>query len=181
MTPILKILTNFVCFYPLYYSDCRTVCHFYIWLLSLYLLLVGSSLIVTCDICQMSLLLLCSNPSQGYSTIKLYLSWLTFENFPFETYLRCLSMHVNIFCDICHISVGKKERNFYELGTRGSCGHLSYSEGKDQEVLSLKPVQANSSQDPILKNSITQKSWWRVSTCRPWVQTPVLQKNKYNF
>jgi hypothetical protein len=32
----------------------------------------------------------------------------------------------------------------------------SYSGGRDQEDHGLKPVQANSSQDPILKNTITK-------------------------
>jgi hypothetical protein len=33
----------------------------------------------------------------------------------------------------------------------------NYSGGRDQEDLGSKPTQANSSQDPILKNSITKK------------------------
>jgi hypothetical protein len=36
----------------------------------------------------------------------------------------------------------------------------SYSEGRDQEDCSLKPAQANSSQDPILKKPITKMGWW---------------------
>jgi hypothetical protein len=37
----------------------------------------------------------------------------------------------------------------------------SYSGGRDQEDHGLKPVGANSSQDPSLKNPITKKlGWW---------------------
>jgi hypothetical protein len=51
----------------------------------------------------------------------------------------------------------------------------SYSGGRDQEDGSLKPAQANSSQDPILKNKkqkqkqkiITTRSWWSSSRFRP--------------
>jgi hypothetical protein len=35
----------------------------------------------------------------------------------------------------------------------------SYSEGRDQEDHSLKPAQANSSRDPISKNSYHTKKW----------------------
>jgi hypothetical protein len=44
----------------------------------------------------------------------------------------------------------------------------SYSGGRDQEDSSLKPTQANSSQNTISKKSITKKkSCWSDSTCRP--------------
>jgi hypothetical protein len=36
----------------------------------------------------------------------------------------------------------------------------SYSGGRDQEDHGLKPVQANSSRDPILKKYITKRGWW---------------------
>jgi hypothetical protein len=35
----------------------------------------------------------------------------------------------------------------------------SYSVGRDQKDRGLKPVQANSSQDPISKNLILKKGW----------------------
>jgi hypothetical protein len=35
----------------------------------------------------------------------------------------------------------------------------SYSGGRDQEDHSLKPAQANSSQDPISKKPNTKKGW----------------------
>jgi hypothetical protein len=55
----------------------------------------------------------------------------------------------------------------------------SYSGGRDQEDHSLKPVQANSSWDPISKESISKKGWWSGSRSRPWVQAPVLPKKIY--
>jgi hypothetical protein len=42
----------------------------------------------------------------------------------------------------------------------------SCSEGRDQEEQSLKPTQANSCQDPILKKPFTKKDWWSGSRCR---------------
>jgi hypothetical protein len=54
----------------------------------------------------------------------------------------------------------------------------SYSRGRDQEDHGSKPAWANSFQDPILKKPITQKGWWSGSRCRPWVQAPVLQRQK---
>jgi hypothetical protein len=59
--------------------------------------------------------------------------------------------------------------------------------GRDQEDHSLKPTQANSSQDPISKKLITKKSWWSGSRFRLWVQTPApqkqtnKQKDEYSF
>jgi hypothetical protein len=55
----------------------------------------------------------------------------------------------------------------------------SYSRGRDQEDHGSKPARANSLQDAISKKSHHKKSWWSGSRCRPWVQAPVLQKNKY--
>jgi hypothetical protein len=49
----------------------------------------------------------------------------------------------------------------------------SNSGGRDQEDCSLKPVQENSSQDPIS----TKMCWWRSgSRCRPCVQAPYWEK-----
>jgi hypothetical protein len=56
----------------------------------------------------------------------------------------------------------------------------SYSGGREQENHSLKPVQANSLRDPILKIPNTEKGWWSGSRCRPWVQTPVPKDKKKN-
>jgi hypothetical protein len=36
----------------------------------------------------------------------------------------------------------------------------SYSEDRDQEDPGLKSAQANSSQDPILKNPPQKQGWW---------------------
>jgi hypothetical protein len=52
----------------------------------------------------------------------------------------------------------------------------SYSGGRDQEDPGLKPGRANNSRDHILKKSFTTKGWWSGSRCRPWVQSPVPQK-----
>jgi hypothetical protein len=65
-------------------------------------------------------------------------------------------------------------------GARAHACNLSYSGGRDQEHCSLKPAWANSLWDPISKNPITKKGWWSGSRCRPWVQTPVPQKNLKN-
>jgi hypothetical protein len=43
----------------------------------------------------------------------------------------------------------------------------SYSGGRDQEALSSKLAQANSSQDPLLKKPFTKKGWWSGSRYRP--------------
>jgi hypothetical protein len=56
--------------------------------------------------------------------------------------------------------------------TRALVAHAcnpSYSGGRNQEDLSLKPAWANSSQDPISKTPITKKGWWSGSRCRPRV------------
>jgi hypothetical protein len=50
----------------------------------------------------------------------------------------------------------------------------SYLGGRDQGDCCSKPVQANTSQEPIWKKLITKKTWW--SGLRPWVQAPVPQK-----
>jgi hypothetical protein len=42
----------------------------------------------------------------------------------------------------------------------------SYSGGRDREDQDLKPIWANSSQDPILKNPFTRKGWWSGSSGR---------------
>jgi hypothetical protein len=42
----------------------------------------------------------------------------------------------------------------------------SYSGGKDQEDLGLKPAWVNSSRDPILKNPSQKYGWWSGSSCR---------------
>jgi hypothetical protein len=51
-----------------------------------------------------------------------------------------------------------------------------YSGGRAQEDWGLKPAQGNCSYGPILKKPITKKSWSSALRCKPWVQTPVLQK-----
>jgi hypothetical protein len=52
----------------------------------------------------------------------------------------------------------------------------SYSGGRDQEDRGLKPAWGNR---PYLeKKSFTKEGWWSDSRCRPWVQAPVLQKEK---
>jgi hypothetical protein len=43
----------------------------------------------------------------------------------------------------------------------------SYSGGRDQEDCSSKPVQENSSRDPISKKPFTRKGWWNGSRKRP--------------
>jgi hypothetical protein len=52
----------------------------------------------------------------------------------------------------------------------------SYSGGSDQEDWDAKPGFANSSWDPVSKNSSQKKGWWSGSRCRLWVQVPVPQK-----
>jgi hypothetical protein len=42
----------------------------------------------------------------------------------------------------------------------------------------FKASLGNSLRDPISKIPITKEGWWNGSRCRPWVQTPVLQKKK---
>jgi hypothetical protein len=42
----------------------------------------------------------------------------------------------------------------------------SYSGGRDQEDLGSRPVQANSSRDPISNKPITKKGWWSGSRYR---------------
>jgi hypothetical protein len=54
----------------------------------------------------------------------------------------------------------------------------SNSGGRDQEDCGLRPVWANSLQDPISKNHQKKKDWWNSSRCRSCVQTPVLQRKK---
>jgi hypothetical protein len=54
----------------------------------------------------------------------------------------------------------------------------SYSGGRDQEDLGLKPALANCSWDPILKKVFTKKDWQSGLRYRPWVQTPILQTKK---
>jgi hypothetical protein len=58
----------------------------------------------------------------------------------------------------------------------------NYSGGRDQEDRGSKPVQANSSCDPILKKpiTITKKDWWSGSRYMPRVQDPVPQENTLN-
>jgi hypothetical protein len=56
-----------------------------------------------------------------------------------------------------------------------------YSGGRDWKDRSLKPAEANSSQDPIVKKKkekpIAKKGWQSGSGCMPQVQTLVPQKN----
>jgi hypothetical protein len=54
----------------------------------------------------------------------------------------------------------------------------SSSGGRDQENCNSKPAWANSSRDTTLKIPNTKKGWWSGLRCRPWVQTPALQKKK---
>jgi hypothetical protein len=52
-----------------------------------------------------------------------------------------------------------------------------YSRGRDQEDHDSKPARANSSGDPISKNSITKKGWWNAQGVGPEFQTQY-QKEK---
>jgi hypothetical protein len=66
------------------------------------------------------------------------------------------------------VQVGKlrpKEEQLSWMPVAHTC-NPSFS-GRDQEDRSSKPAQGNSSQDPILKNTITKKDWWSGSRCRP--------------
>jgi hypothetical protein len=54
----------------------------------------------------------------------------------------------------------------------------SYSGGRHQEDYGLISVRANSLWDPISKKTHLKKRWWSDSRCRPWVQTPVWQREK---
>jgi hypothetical protein len=60
----------------------------------------------------------------------------------------------------------------------------SYSEGRNQKDCGSKSARANNSWDPISKIPIThktkqqKKTRWSGSRCRPWVQTPILQKKR---
>jgi hypothetical protein len=59
---------------------------------------------------------------------------------------------------------GKKERKEgrkkkSQVPLAHSC-NSSYSRGRDQEDHGSKPAWANSSQDPMLKNTVTNKGWW---------------------
>jgi hypothetical protein len=50
-----------------------------------------------------------------------------------------------------------KQKNVYSQAPVLHACNPSYSGGRDQEDSDLKPAQANSSQDPILKKFITTK------------------------
>jgi hypothetical protein len=76
-----------------------------------------------------------------------------------------------------HLKKKKKKKRYHQAPVAHAY-NPSYSGGRDQEDCSLKPVQANSSWDPILKKSITKKGWWSGSRCRPWVQAPVQQQQQ---
>jgi hypothetical protein len=55
----------------------------------------------------------------------------------------------------------------------------SYSGGRDQEYHGSKPPQKTVQEILKKKKKPSQiKGWWSGSRCRPWVQTPVLQKKK---
>jgi hypothetical protein len=57
--------------------------------------------------------------------------------------------------------------------------HPSYSGGRDQEDCGLKPARENSSRDPILKKTPSQKKgWWGGSRWWSCIQTPILQEKK---
>jgi hypothetical protein len=45
----------------------------------------------------------------------------------------------------------------YQLGAGGSACSRSYSGGKEQEDLALKPTRANNSRDPVLKKTYHKK------------------------
>jgi hypothetical protein len=61
--------------------------------------------------------------------------------------------------------------------------NLSYSGGRDQEDHNLKPAQANSSQDPILKKPITYCSWaaTQKNVRQDTVVTPVYQYSSQHY
>jgi hypothetical protein len=54
----------------------------------------------------------------------------------------------------------------------------SYSGGREHEDHSLKPVWANSSQDPISKKPITKKGWWSGSGVGPEFKPQYYKTNK---
>jgi hypothetical protein len=52
-----------------------------------------------------------------------------------------------------------------------------YSGGRDHKDHGSEPAQGISLWDTILKKPITKKKGWQSgSRCRPWIQSPVLQK-----
>jgi hypothetical protein len=56
---------------------------------------------------------------------------------------------------------------------------LATQEAEIRRIAVQSQPWSNSSQDPILKKTHhNQKGWWSDSRCRPWVQTPVRQKEK---
>jgi hypothetical protein len=54
----------------------------------------------------------------------------------------------------------------------------SYSGGRDQEDLGMKPAQANSLRDPISKKLITKKGCWSGSSVGPEFNTTTTKKKK---
>jgi hypothetical protein len=50
--------------------------------------------------------------------------------------------------------------------------------GRDLEDHSSKPTLAKSSWDPISKKPVIKKCGWSGSRWKPWVQTPVLWRDK---
>jgi hypothetical protein len=57
---------------------------------------------------------------------------------------------------------------------------LATQEAEIRRIMVQSQPLANSSTRPYLKKPITHKKkcWWSDSRCRPWVQTPVLEKEK---
>jgi hypothetical protein len=58
------------------------------------------------------------------------------------------------------------QKNFYSLVWVAHACNPSYIGGRDQKDGGLKPAQANSSLDSILKITNTKKDWWSDSRGR---------------
>jgi hypothetical protein len=88
--------------------------------------------------------------------------------------------------DVMWISSSMPARGFWDclkskMKRRAPLAHThnpSYSGDRDQEDRGSNPAQANSLQDPIMKNLLLVLMEALSSRWRPWVQAPVLQKKK---
>jgi hypothetical protein len=63
-------------------------------------------------------------------------------------------------------------------GPVAGASNPSHLGGRDQEDCSLKQPRQIIHETLSWKYLSLKKSWWSDSRCRPWVQTPVLQKKK---